>query len=311
MNRKRKKPGGPTRDENFEAFSRALPTLLKSDRGLFVALCGGRLIDKNPDEFALAERVAREHLGQRVLIQPVTESGMVDVYMDPPQGIGTAQLEERIREALAEPEESLTLEQFRAKMQEIADDTEPDWSTASKQVIRLTERDAAFIVDLLENPPPPNRKLKEAFEIYRNSVKDGHSGPLGNAKPWPEQSKMRTTTRPKSKLPLRQRKPPRCKQVLVILDNGLEVVELLAEETHPPPGTDSPDDGPIEFAVVRYKDVLVHVPLHCVLFLAGGIPSLETVSHLISPARHAIESFKAGLISNRVRRRAAERKARL
>lgn len=97
----------------------------------------------------------------------------------------------------------------------------------------------------------------------------------------------------------------------MIVDNRLEMVELLAEETYPPPPTDFPDDGPIEFAVVRYRNVLVYVPLQCVVFLAGGIPSLETVSDLLSAAGRAIESFKVGLTAKRARRRAAKRKAAL
>ncbi len=82
MKRKLNQSGGSTRDQDFEAFCRALPALMKTDPGLWVAFSGGRLIDKDPDEFALAERVARDHSGQRVLIQPVVESGMIDVYMD-------------------------------------------------------------------------------------------------------------------------------------------------------------------------------------------------------------------------------------
>jgi hypothetical protein len=294
VKRKRKQPARPTRDEDFEAFCRALPELLKTNPGLFVAFSGGQLVDKDPDEFALAERVAREHAGQRVLIQPVIESGLMEVYMETPQLTGTPQLEMRIRESLAEPAESLTLEQFRAKMQKIA--TEPGRSTAPQNVIRLSDKDAAFIASLLENRPPPNRMLREAFESSRASIRDKDSGPPGNVKPSePIKSEMRTTTtRKKSKLPPDKRKPPRCKHVLVILENRLEVVELLAEETHAPPPGDFPDDGPHEFAVVRYQDVVVHVPIDSVLFLEG-IPALEIASQLVHGAGGAIEGFKADL----------------
>ena len=238
--------------------------------------------------------------GQHV---PFTGDQLNDVTKRPRRREAAMRLERRIREALAGPAESLTLEQFRAKMQRIAGASEPGWATASEEVIHLTDKDAAFIVSLLENPPPPNRKLKEAFEIYRNSVKNEDSGPSGNVKPSvPIKSAMRTTTRKKSKLPPQKRKPPRCRQVFVILDNRLETVELIGEETHQPPSNDFPDDGPVEFAVVRYKNVLVHVPLDCVVFLAAGIPGLEAVSQLLSAAGRAIESFKVGLTAKRAKR---------
>lgn len=51
--------------------------------------------------------------------------------------------------------------------------------------------------------------------------------------------------------------------------------------------------------MVRYQGLIVHVPIDSVVFLAGGIPSLELVSQLISAARRAIESFKAGLIAKK------------
>lgn len=72
-------------EEDFRAFQAALPGLLKSDRGCFVALSSGRVIDRDIDEFALVERVAREHPQERVLIQPVVEGGLMDVHMETPE----------------------------------------------------------------------------------------------------------------------------------------------------------------------------------------------------------------------------------
>jgi hypothetical protein len=70
---------------DFQAFLEALPGLLVSDPGHFVAISNGRVIDRDADEFALAERVSREYLGQQVLIQPVMENGLADVHMDTPE----------------------------------------------------------------------------------------------------------------------------------------------------------------------------------------------------------------------------------
>jgi hypothetical protein len=69
MKKDRTEPERPNRDENFEAYCRALPELLKTDVGLFVAFSRGRLIDKDVHELALVKRVTREHPGTRALIQ--------------------------------------------------------------------------------------------------------------------------------------------------------------------------------------------------------------------------------------------------
>ncbi len=57
----------------------------------------------------------------------------------------------------------------------------------------------------------------------------------------------------------------RCRKVLAILANRLETVDLMREEEHEPVG-DFPD-GPIQFAVVRFRDLVVHVALDTVVFL--------------------------------------------
>lgn len=58
---------------------------------------------------------------------------------------------------------------------------------------------------------------------------------------------------------------PRCKKVLAILDNRLETVPLLREEEHDPIG-DFPEE-PVQIAVVRFRDMDVHVSLDTVVFL--------------------------------------------
>jgi hypothetical protein len=57
----------------------------------------------------------------------------------------------------------------------------------------------------------------------------------------------------------------RCRKVLAILNNRLETVDLLREEEYDPVG-DFPE-GPIQFAVVRCRDLDVHVSLDTVVFL--------------------------------------------
>jgi Uncharacterised protein family (UPF0175) len=72
-------------EDDFRAFQTALPSLLKSDRGRYVAISGGRVIDRDLSEFTLVDRVSREHPEEQVLIQPVVEGGLIDVYMDTPE----------------------------------------------------------------------------------------------------------------------------------------------------------------------------------------------------------------------------------
>lgn len=72
-------------EENYRAFQAALPDLLKSDRGRFVAVSGGKVIDLDDDEFKLVERVSREHPGKQVLVQPIIDGGLIDVHMDTPE----------------------------------------------------------------------------------------------------------------------------------------------------------------------------------------------------------------------------------
>lgn len=65
------------------------------------------------------------------------------------------------------------------------------------------------------------------------------------------------------------RRPARCKQVLVILNNRIETVESVREEVYPPVGDFA--EGPLEFAVVRWHGLEVLVPLECVMVL-GTLP---------------------------------------
>lgn len=71
-------------DLDWEAFRRALPGLLQTERGRFVAVSRGQVVDCDADEYALVERVSREHPGQKVLIQRVTEE-LDEVHIDTPE----------------------------------------------------------------------------------------------------------------------------------------------------------------------------------------------------------------------------------
>ena len=66
---------------NFRAFLVALPRLLKSDPGKFVAIANGQIIDRDANEMALAARVAVRYPDRRILIQPVIEGGMRDIEL--------------------------------------------------------------------------------------------------------------------------------------------------------------------------------------------------------------------------------------
>ena len=57
----------------------------------------------------------------------------------------------------------------------------------------------------------------------------------------------------------------RCRRVLAILNNHLETVDLLREEEYDPIGDFQ--EGPIQLAVVRFRDLDVHVSLDTVVFL--------------------------------------------
>ena len=48
-------------------------------------------------------------------------------------------------------------------------------TTDSEQIIRLSNEDARLIIKLLENPPEPSPRLKQAFENYRKTVRNRDS----------------------------------------------------------------------------------------------------------------------------------------
>jgi hypothetical protein len=60
-------------DGELTAFGHLLPGLLSTHKGQFVAVYNSNIIDRDSDEFLLAERVARQSLAGPVLIQQITE----------------------------------------------------------------------------------------------------------------------------------------------------------------------------------------------------------------------------------------------
>lgn len=75
----------PEADPDWEAFRKALPSLLETDRGRFVAISNGQIVDRDADEFALVKRVARRFPDARVRIQRVVEGGLQEFHIDTPE----------------------------------------------------------------------------------------------------------------------------------------------------------------------------------------------------------------------------------
>ena len=51
-----------------------------------------------------------------------------------------------------------------------------------EEVIRLSPRDWTWLLQLMENPPKPNAKLKAAMKLYQKAKRD-HAGTSFNWKP--------------------------------------------------------------------------------------------------------------------------------
>lgn len=77
--------GSSQSDPDLEAFHKVLPGLLATDRGRFVAISNGQIVDRDADEFALVKRVARQHPDSRVRIQRVVEEGLEEFHIDTPE----------------------------------------------------------------------------------------------------------------------------------------------------------------------------------------------------------------------------------
>jgi len=65
-------PWLPFFELELAAFQKALPSLLKSHPGKYVAMLGGEIVDEDNDEFALAGRIEDRYPKQFVLIRRVS-----------------------------------------------------------------------------------------------------------------------------------------------------------------------------------------------------------------------------------------------
>ncbi len=105
----------------------------------------------------------------------------------------------------------------------------------------------------------------------------------------------------------------RCKQVLMILNNRIEVVELIREEVHPPVGDLA--EGPLEVAVVRWHGFEVFVPLGCVMFLSRLPPEPQWIQEARTKVEKELvsafhSSVKRAIRADRDEDRAAKRVVR-
>lgn len=64
-------PGTASFEKEDAAFRRLLPELLETCRGLFVAVCGERIVDQDADLGALGRRIGRDHPDRFVLVRRV------------------------------------------------------------------------------------------------------------------------------------------------------------------------------------------------------------------------------------------------
>ena len=69
--------------DEIALFEKALPNLLQTHAGLFVAFRKGEVIKESADELALAEWVERNHRHDTVLIRRVTQDVIVDCLNSP------------------------------------------------------------------------------------------------------------------------------------------------------------------------------------------------------------------------------------
>lgn len=70
------------------ALERMLPELLATRAGEYVAVRGGRVIDHDADEFALARRVEGEHRSNFVLIRKVSRDVPQEDRLESPEAEG-------------------------------------------------------------------------------------------------------------------------------------------------------------------------------------------------------------------------------
>lgn len=70
-------------------------------------------------------------------------------------------------------------------MSERSTEDEPFTPQERERVIRLSKRDSVRLLELIDNPPPPNEKLARALEAHRRMT----AGDPDRAFDWPPQAK--------------------------------------------------------------------------------------------------------------------------
>jgi hypothetical protein len=72
-------------ETEIAAFQEALPALLKTLEGVFVAFSGGQVLDQDTDEIRLAERVCTAFPDKDVLVRKVSRAAQPDVWLSSPE----------------------------------------------------------------------------------------------------------------------------------------------------------------------------------------------------------------------------------
>jgi uncharacterized protein (DUF1778 family) len=88
---------------------------------------------------------------------------------DEPRKRITARVSDRVRDTLEQAAELLgaTVNQFVVQTAYV----EAQRVIERESVIRLSQQDAHKIMTLLDNPPKPNKRLKDAVKTYKGTVR--------------------------------------------------------------------------------------------------------------------------------------------
>ena len=93
---------------------------------------------------------------------------MEHVLEDPRKRI-TARVSDRVRETLEQAAElsGATVNQFVVQSAFV----EAQRVIERESVIRLSQKDARKVLSLLDNPPKPNKRMKDAVKAFKGSVR--------------------------------------------------------------------------------------------------------------------------------------------
>ena len=93
----------------------------------------------------------------------------MEQVLDEPRKRITARVSDSVRDTLEQAAELLgaTVNQFVVQTAYV----EAQRVIERESVIRLSQKDARKILGLLDNPPKPNKRLKDAVKIYKGMVR--------------------------------------------------------------------------------------------------------------------------------------------